>query len=131
MEIQLYRSQLFTAFLTPPQLHLLSLKKDNLCNKQVRLSQLPQKYIVITIYSFIIISPAEPLESVITTTKVSPKEFNYLQEMLENYYVSAMCLVETDSIEDRSNSDFAAVLSAMEQYFGDALKKVADSLRYQ
>ena len=78
-----------------------------------------------------IISPAEPLESVITTTKVSPKEFNYLQEMLENYYVSAMCLVETDSIEDRSNSDFAAVLSAMEQYFGDALKKVADLLRYQ
>lgn len=56
-----------------------------------------------------------------------PKEFRFLQETLQDCQIPL--LAKTGSAE-RADSQHAVVVMAMEQYFAEALKTVANELRY-
>ena len=64
------------------------------------------------------------LEPVIAQAVVSPRDFSYLQHLTKDYYKS----VEPKSKTQLSDDQFHTIVVAMEQYFENSLKTIANAL---
>jgi hypothetical protein len=83
-------------------------------------------------YVYIVISCClEPCEPSVSFTDVSIEDFNQLQRLIAEYQASRVQMSKnnSDSLKEGPSVKFANVLSAMEQYFANALKSTAISLR--
>ena len=77
-------------------------------------------------------STTESLEPVVSCAEVSSRDFDSLEEMIEEYHASISSLESAcDSLKvTLLDSQFANILVAMEEYLACALKSTADALRY-